>query len=103
MRDLVLLGAGASIEAGVPGAFDLTDAIRGQLAMRRDARNLEQVFDYVCERLGPLAHDIERLASAVEMLSERESLEVNPFVERWYSDGWMDRDGLMPRGSEGVY
>ncbi len=101
MTDVVLLGAGASADAGVATSFQMTDAIaRGiRRAPRRTSYSstddLAGAFDYVCERLHESAGaggaslydvDVELVFSAVELLAERDSLEVAPFVEAWQND-----------------
>lgn len=108
MGDLVLLGAGASVEAGVPAAFGMTEAIRQRLiGQKHDGVDLGQVLDFVCERLSSHSsrsvQDVERVFSAIEMLSERETLEVSPFVERWNRDGWPWQEGLERERGDTVY
>jgi SIR2-like domain len=91
MRDLVLLGAGASADAGVATAFEMTDAIAGRIERSRDRsardRALAEAFRYVCQRLraqgGSPNLDVERAFSAVRLLAERDHLEISPFVKRW--------------------
>ncbi|MDQ3725067.1 MAG: hypothetical protein M3335_04115 [Actinomycetota bacterium] len=79
MSDLVLLGAGASADAGVPTAVELTKEILARL--EGDER---QALLSVCHRLGdPHGLDVEKVFSAVELLGERDGLELSPFVERW--------------------
>lgn len=108
MGDLVLLGAGASVQAGVPAAFGMTDAIRQRLeGQKHDGVDLGRVLDFVCERLsshaGHSVLDVERVFSAIEMLSERETLEVSPFVEQWSRDVWPWQHGLGEQSSDAVY
>jgi SIR2-like domain len=108
MGDLVLLGAGASVEAGVPAAFELTEAIRQRLdGLEHNGENLGRILDFVCERLssdlGPSTQDVERVFSAIEMLSERETLEVSPFVERWGRDAWRWRKEIGVASPDKVY
>ena len=100
MGDLVLLGAGASVDAGVPAAFAITDEIRERLNGREHrGGNLGRLLDFVCERLNSqstsLKLDVERVFSAVELLAERGTLEVSPFVERWDRavDSWEREPG----------
>jgi hypothetical protein len=90
MGDVVLLGAGASAEAGLPTAFEMTDVISAQLkeALPSYDRSLEVALRYVCEMLGSYGEgshrlDIERVFSALELLAEREELEITPFVRGW--------------------
>jgi hypothetical protein len=94
---LVLLGAGASVEAGVPASVNLTrsvtEAVSSSLAWR-----LDQTTHALNVAIGAMtAHDtamgggaydgidVERLFSAVQMLSDRNSLEIAPFVSSWNS------------------
>jgi hypothetical protein len=100
MTDVVLLGAGASADAGVATSFEMTDAIaRGiRRASRRMSNRVDsdlvEAFDYVCDRLHASSStagsrydlDVELVFSTVELLAERESLEVTPFVAAWQSD-----------------
>jgi hypothetical protein len=100
----VLLGAGASVEAGVPASFDMTT----RLVKRIEASAPMQygpALNFVCGAL--LAYDsaqgsspfdsldVERVFSAVELLSERRTLEVTPFVSSWHPavDAWDRRGG----------
>jgi len=82
MGDVVLLGAGASAEAGLPTACEMTPQILDRMS-GEDRRAL----DWVCEGLagegGTL--DVEKVFAAIELLGEREDLEVAPFVECWSS------------------
>jgi len=103
MKDVVLLGAGASADAEVPTTFQLTERILAELA-----EESRQALSLVCERLaeGPNGLDVERVFTAVELLAERERLEIGPFVDRWNSDAlrW-DRQfyaGLAKRMIEGM-
>ena len=80
MADVILLGAGASKDAGVPMAYEMTEQILG----RMDGEDL-QALRCVCDRLGSESGDldVEKVFAAVELLGEREKLEVTPFVARW--------------------
>lgn len=87
---IVLLGAGASVEAGIPDAFEMTDRLSEALA-REGGRSavLGSAFDFVCEvlRRGEAENqglDIERAFTAIELLAERESLEISPFISAWH-------------------
>jgi hypothetical protein len=97
-NEMLLLGAGASVEAGVPSAFAMTDRIvekfnsnRG-FGYREDAQILNFVvggllFDAGKRNNNPLRNqvNVEDLFNAVLLLSERDSLEVSPFVGSWDS------------------
>lgn len=95
-RPLVLLGAGASQEAGVPTTFEMTEKL---VARVRDSTPpggaAASALHFVCASL--MAHDaattgqspfsgldVERVFSAVELLAERNELEVTPFVASWH-------------------
>lgn len=86
-----LLGAGASVEAGLPISSQLTEQIaravdvRGNLLgsalniaigamVAHDTARGGKPFDGI---------DVERLFSAVQMLGQRDQLEVAPFVASW--------------------
>lgn len=101
-RSLVLLGAGASQEAGIPTTFELTrvlvERIEGHAGWRRDNSS---ALNFVCGTLvgydaatkgtSPFDRlDIERVFAAVELLAERRDLEVTPFVASWLPavDAW---------------
>jgi len=87
---LVLTGAGASAEAGIPTAVEMTRLI--DEALRGRARN---VFRYVVGGLmmargqadvNPLdGINIEEVYSAVTLLGQRGSLEAAPFVGAWHA------------------
>lgn len=89
MTDLVLLGAGASAHAGIPTSFGMTDAIRNRLGNSELAETMDFVCDSMSRRRSPddpaqaRRLDVEEVFSAVEMLAERETLEVSAFVETW--------------------
>ena len=92
---MVLLGAGASIEAGVPGAYSIVDRLYevldpkgkgtldmalvhfvvGGIAFKRGVQR-----DYPLEPV-----DIEELFSTIETLSDRFSSDLAPFVGSWHS------------------
>lgn len=89
-----LLGAGASAEAGLPMAPELTGAAIDELNSSNS--ELAGILNYVVGAM--VAHDtrngarpdilpgIERVVSAVELLSKRDELEVTPFVRAWNPD-----------------
>jgi hypothetical protein len=90
---VVLLGAGASVEAGVPTAFALTDRIADCLNARQDGAELLPAFSFVCDTLRAgaeadggglsVAIDVERVSAAVELLATRSELEIAPFIDQW--------------------
>lgn len=95
MREMILLGAGASVEAKVPDTFDMTRrmlelfdqdphisdtcsrALRfaaGGLLFQRGIKG-EDPFEGV---------NVEELFNAVQLLAERETLEAAPFIGSWH-------------------
>ncbi len=93
-RPLFLLGAGASVEAGIPATFDATKEIVARIGKAPRHARLAQALNFVCGAL--LAYDsaegaspyvgldVERVIAAVELLAERRTLEVSPFVSAWH-------------------
>lgn len=95
---IVLLGAGASVDAGLPTSRQLTDRMLDYFRLVSDSRGepLEPLLRFI--RLTSDAHlaaarsevegvDIERLFTIVRLLKDRGNHPLAPFVERW-------RDGL---------
>lgn len=100
-REMFLLGAGASAEAGVPTTFPMTARLAERLNRRHHLMNPPSAaFNFVCGALlaydaatgvSPfLGLDVERVFAAIELLGERHELEVTPFVSAWHPavDGW---------------
>lgn len=105
----MLLGAGASVDAGIPASFGLTEALVKRI--QRDSRtDLSSALHFVCGAL--IAYDaaegespyrgldVERVFAAVELLAERHELEVTPFVAAWHPavDGWDRQAASVPLG-----
>jgi hypothetical protein len=92
----VLLGAGSSVDAGVPASFEMTGQIQASLNARAPFGLLTEVFNYVCGRLlvhdtarGPTVKggiDIERVVQALEELGRRSDMPIAPFVNGWQPD-----------------
>jgi hypothetical protein len=93
-RVTVLLGAGASVDAGIPASVDLTrriaEAIDSPINQYRGlARALHiaigaMVAHDTARGGAPYAGiDVERIFAAVRMLARREDLEIAPFVGAW--------------------
>ena len=92
-RKLVLLGAGASVDAGIPASAAMTERLGRELADRGRNRytGVTHAYNYAVGAL--IAHhsaaggdpyagiDVEQLFSAVQMLANRDELEIAPFVE----------------------
>jgi hypothetical protein len=103
---MFLIGAGASVEAGVPATFDMTERLAAEIGAARFRRGA-QALNFVCGAL--LAYDgargespykgldVERVFAAVELLGERTELEVTPFVASWHPavDAWDRRSAGM--------
>lgn len=96
---MFLLGAGASVDAGVPATFEMTERLVGQI--NDDwSDQYSQALNFVCGAL--IAYDsaggkrtdagldVERVFAAIELLAERDELEVTPFVASWHPavDAW---------------
>ncbi|WP_208748665.1 SIR2 family protein [Arthrobacter sp. PM3] len=92
MKTLTLLGAGASMDAGVPGSTAMTQKIVEAVDTPHNRHyGLTHAVNYAIGAM--IAHrtanganayagiDVEDLFSAVQMLAERESLEIAPFVQ----------------------
>jgi hypothetical protein len=98
-----LLGAGASIDGGLPLSPSMTNQILEDPSFSGCTEEA-LALRYVCEALVKYDNerggsptqppDIERLVSAVELLSQRDKLEVSPFVATW--DGPVDEMGTSP-------
>ena len=102
----VLLGAGASVDAGLPIATSLTRKIAEAIQddWRYEHWGVAATLNRVIGSI--IAHetargaspydgvDVERVFSAVKMLSERESLEISPFVAAWNDESVRDSDEL---------
>jgi hypothetical protein len=90
-----LLGAGASCDAGLPLASEMTrlvlEAVQSSPRDRTNARALNYVVSAIMAHRGrtgqsPLEYpDIETVVSSVELLAERDDVELTPFVQSWDS------------------
>lgn len=95
MREMFLLGAGASIEAGVPGAYDMTRKIVDQFTADRYYKKHAHLLSFVVGGLlfqsgidgqNPLSAgvNVEDLFNAVQSLAKRNALEMAPFIGSWH-------------------
>lgn len=92
-RTTILLGAGASKEAGVPLSIELTQRIADEIEMRSrrgpTAFALNMAMGAMVAHRSAMGHkvseglDVEDVFSAIQMLAARDSLEVAPFVYSW--------------------
>ena len=87
---IVLLGAGASVAAGVPAVFAMTGKVRTHIRRLRDPA-LSSAFDLVAGglqmtnpqvRLGDV--DIEQVLTVSNLLANRARTELAPFVAAWH-------------------
>jgi hypothetical protein len=96
MNEILLLGAGASIEADVPGAFEMTKSILAKFRTKTGLKKHSHALSFVAGGLlfsagqnnkNPLESmiNIEDLFNAIKLLAERNSLEIAPFVGSWHS------------------
>ena len=91
---LVLTGAGSSMDAGLPGAFELTSQLDAYLSAH-DSEGALRAFRFVCGGLlmgrglraeSPLDNlNVEEVFTAMQVLSERETLDIAPFIGSWHS------------------
>lgn len=90
----VLLGAGASAEAGIPTTVAMTEQLVEGINSRVQMQPTISALHFVCGALfaydaasgrNPFGGlDVERVFAAVELLAERDTLEVSPFVAAWH-------------------
>ena len=105
---LILLGAGASVEAGIPASFEMSEKLAERIGAMRRWDDLASALNFVSGAL--LAYDaaegkspfggldVERVFAAVRLLAERQTLEVSPFVAAWHPavDAWDRKTGTPP-------
>ncbi len=90
-----LLGAGASCDADLPLANDMTKMLLQEVQSVPQERTNADALNYVVSALmahrgrtgqSPLRYpDIETVVSSVELLAERDNVELTPFVQSWDS------------------
>jgi hypothetical protein len=92
----ILLGAGASVDAGVPTTTDMTAKMLSHFEdPRQRSGKTAKIIKFVgggiqmmrgTEGESPLKGlDIEELFATVEMLADRHSLPIAPFVAQWHT------------------
>jgi NAD-dependent SIR2 family protein deacetylase len=105
-KPMVLLGAGASVEAGIPATVGMTQQLVERIGRGGYHSQASKALNYVCAAL--VAHDaarginpsgaldVERVFAAIELLAERGDLEVSPFVASWDAavDAWDRGPGM---------
>jgi SIR2-like domain len=95
MKEMILLGAGASKEAGVPDSNGMTREISKRFHQEDHLKQLAHVISFIIGGLlfqkGILGEDpldqnvnVEELFNAVQLLANRDSLETAPFIGSWH-------------------
>ena len=95
--EMLLLGAGASKEAGIPDAKGMAEEFIKKFNSDSRFEKEAEVLNFVNAQLIADARkrsadpkidcvDVEELYNAILLLSERDKLEISPFVETWHSD-----------------
>lgn len=94
MTEMILLGAGASADAGIPTSTAMTQKIREHFERDKERADEFNVVAFVIGGLqfqqainasrGAQNVDVEDLFNAVHMLALRRNIEAAPFVERWH-------------------
>jgi hypothetical protein len=96
MKEMLLFGAGASQEADVPTAFELTEKIAEEFRKSLYPKRHSQVVSFVLGGLlfkrgiegeNPLSSgvNVEEFFNAIQLLADRNALEAAPFVGSWHS------------------
>lgn len=88
-----LLGAGASKDAGLPLASQMTKQLVENLSRRPGGADVARAMNYVVssivaqrgrQGLSPaVLPDVETVASTAELLATRDNVELTPFVQAW--------------------
>jgi NAD-dependent SIR2 family protein deacetylase len=96
MAKIFLLGAGASVEAGIPATYDMTSKMLTNFSddQRAHYYRYDEVLQFVVGGLlfqqgirGENPYNgvnIEDLFNAVLLLSDRQNSEVSPFISSWH-------------------
>lgn len=96
MKEMILLGAGASVEADVPDTYGMTRKIAELFRKDISLQPYSPVISFVVGGLlfqqGVKGEDalqgavnVEELFNAVQLLAERNTLEAAPFVGSWHT------------------
>ncbi len=94
MKELFLLGAGASVEAGIPDTYKMTELMLDKFKDNRRDRRIFNVLQFVVggllfqrgiHRENPYGGvSIEDLFNSVIMLADRQNSEIGPFISSWH-------------------
>ena len=125
MNEMLLLGAGASVEAGIPSAYKMTQEIalalenkaRGHLL--REAKKAQVLkahalnfviggllFEEAKKGNNPFTTgiNVEDVFNAMQLLADRDSLEASPFIGSWDSTvKHLDSDSISLSTLENVF
>ncbi len=92
--EMVLLGAGASLEAGVPTATLMTKRMCQNFEQSSKLQRLSKVLNFVigalifngsCEGKSPYGKlNIEDVFNAIDLLANRDTLQADAFVSSWH-------------------
>lgn len=90
---LILLGAGASIDAGIPSTYALTKELYSKFKDMIPQKTYAYMFAYVVSGIqqyktttGYSPFDppnIEEIISAIQLIANRQKLEADPFIATW--------------------
>lgn len=92
-KSFILLGAGASVPAGIPTTNKMTEVfLNGEPSSlsEKDTQILRFIAGGIQQRRGVRGKDplqsinVEDLFGALRMIAERDSLDVSPFVSQWH-------------------
>ena len=89
---LVLLGAGASVDAGIPHSAEMVRQI--EAALEGDWKDYKELYNYIRSAIfyadgirgtyaNDVAYNIERLVNSLDELARREEHPLYPFVGAW--------------------
>ncbi len=89
-KTMVLLGAGASVEAGIPASVDLTETLISRFRLHsRSGEVLRFVYGGLMLGKGTRGEDplqginVEDLIEAISQLANRKKLQIAPFIALW--------------------
>ena len=96
MKEMLLFGAGGSAESNIPTAYEMTGKMLGLLRQFREFNNYGDILSFIIGGLlfekgqkgeNPLTCgiNVEELFNAVDLLSQRNTLEAAAFIGSWHS------------------
>jgi len=91
---IIVLGAGASVEAGIPSSLQMIKNIEELLISRREWQPYKKLYDYVKSSIlygdgingkfySEVNYNIERLVGTLSELEKRKKHIIYPFISRW--------------------